>query len=447
MDIQTSNAIRHFFPNPSLVQVYFEAVANALDAGATEIDIDIATLGATTRNGFEITISDNGSGFDDTSFNRIRELLNAKDSFHKGLGRLVYLNYFSSVPITSVFGQKERSFIFSPSFRGENELRELSEPKPHKTTLRFVGFIGERVKSLDDLKPEPLKDRLLEQFLPYFYRLKREQKSFRITIDLQVQESVPTKDFYSNSASITPADLPDLKTVQIQEKSISAFDDITINYAIIPDTGNQKSLTAVCVDDRTIAVNLLPAASIPLNHSVIFLFESPLFKGSTDSARQKLVLPDGISTNDLMRVLRRETSKILNSELPEISAKNEKTKVQFEEKYPHLSGYFEETSVGIIDKDEALDIAQRNFFKAQKEILESDKLDDRTYEKSLDVSSRTLTQYILYRELIIKRLREITDIDLEAKVHDLIVPRGSLLCGNEVITRPCATRSPTSASS
>lgn len=433
MDIKTANAIRHFFPNPSLVQVYFEAVANALDAGATEIDIAITTAGATTRKGFEITISDNGSGFDDTSFNRIRELLNAKDTFHKGLGRLVYLNYFSSVSIISVFGQKERNFIFSPSFKGENELRELPEPKPQKTTLRFVGFIGERVKSLDDLKPEPLKERLLEQFLPYFYRLKRELKPFRITIDLQAQESNPTKDFFSNSASLTQADLPDLKTVQIQEKSISAFDDITINYAIIPGTGNKKSLTAVCVDDRTIAVNLLPPASIPLNHSVIFLFESPLFKGSTDSARQKLVLPDGISPNDLLRILRRETSKILNNELPEISAKNEKTKNQFEEKFPHLSGYFEETSVGIIDKDEALDIAQRNFFKAQKEILESDKLDDRTYDKSLDVSSRTLTQYILYRELIIKRLREITDIDLEAKVHDLIVPRGSLLCGNEVI--------------
>ncbi len=433
MDIKTSNAIRHFFPNPSLVQVYFEAVANALDAGATEIDIVIRTAGASTKIGFEIAISDNGSGFDDTSFNRIKELLNSKDPFHKGLGRLVYLNYFSAVRVSSVFGGQERKFTFSATFKGENELRDLPEPVPNKTTVGFAGFIGDRVKSLDDIKPEPLKERLLEQFLPYFYRLQREQKLFRITIELKAQESDPTKDFYSDVASITPADLPDLKSVQIQEKSISAFDDITINYAIIAGAGTKKSFTAVCVDDRTIAVNLFPPGSIPLNHSAIFLFESPLFKGSTDSARQKLVLPDGISQNDLMGVLRREISKILNSELPEISAKNEKTKIQFEQKYPHLSGYFEETSVGIIDKDEALDIAQRNFFKAQKEILESDKLDDRTYEKSLEVSSRTLTQYILYRELIIKRLREISDIDLEAKVHDLIVPRGSLLCGNQVI--------------
>ncbi len=433
MDIETSNAIRHFFPNPSLVQVYFEAVANSLDAGATEIDIAITTLGSTTKKGFDITITDNGSGFTDESFARIQKLLKPQDAFHKGLGRLVYINYFSTVNITSIFGQNERKFVFSSTFDGKSDLRKLDEPAPRKTALHFTGFIGDRVKSLDDIKPEPLKERLIEQFLPYFYRLKREQKKFRITIDLQTQESNAAKDFFSNAASITPADLPDLKTIQIKETSISAFDNITINYAVVAETGTKKNLTAVCVDDRTIAINLLPPASIPIDHSVIFLFESPLFKGSTDSARQKLVLPDDISQNDLIRVLRRETSKILNSELPEINKKNEETKKKFEEKFPHLSGYFEETSVGIINKDEALDIAQRNFFKAQKEILESDTLDDRTYEKSLDISSRTLTQYVLYRELIIKRLREISDVDLEAKVHDLIVPRGSLLCGNEII--------------
>ena len=41
MDIETSGAIKLFFPNPSLTLVYFEALANALDAGATEVSIDI----------------------------------------------------------------------------------------------------------------------------------------------------------------------------------------------------------------------------------------------------------------------------------------------------------------------------------------------------------------------------------------------------------------------
>ena len=41
MDIEASGAIKHFYPNPSLMLVYFEALANALDANATAISIDI----------------------------------------------------------------------------------------------------------------------------------------------------------------------------------------------------------------------------------------------------------------------------------------------------------------------------------------------------------------------------------------------------------------------
>jgi hypothetical protein len=39
MEIEIRNAVDLFFPNPNFQQVYFEAIANALDAGATEIQI------------------------------------------------------------------------------------------------------------------------------------------------------------------------------------------------------------------------------------------------------------------------------------------------------------------------------------------------------------------------------------------------------------------------
>ena len=41
MKINLNNAVKFFFPNPSLEMVYFEAIANAIDAGATEIDVKI----------------------------------------------------------------------------------------------------------------------------------------------------------------------------------------------------------------------------------------------------------------------------------------------------------------------------------------------------------------------------------------------------------------------
>ncbi|HEY6676933.1 MAG TPA: hypothetical protein VIZ87_09110 [Terrimicrobium sp.] len=36
MDIKTFGAIKLFFPNPELIQVYLEAVANALDTRVTD---------------------------------------------------------------------------------------------------------------------------------------------------------------------------------------------------------------------------------------------------------------------------------------------------------------------------------------------------------------------------------------------------------------------------
>lgn len=46
------------------------------------------------------------------------------------------------------------------------------------------------------------------------------------------------------------------------------------------------------------------------------------------------------------------------------------------------------------------------------------------YEKSLELSSRTLTEYILYRDKIISRMKEMTADNAESDIHSLIV-RGS----------------------
>ena len=44
MRINIKNAIKLFFSNPSLEMVYFEAIANAIDAGASHIKITITII-------------------------------------------------------------------------------------------------------------------------------------------------------------------------------------------------------------------------------------------------------------------------------------------------------------------------------------------------------------------------------------------------------------------
>ena len=75
MDIETSEAIRGFFPKTSITLVDFEALANALDAGATKLSVSIDISSFDSPETLTVTIADNGNGFDDESFGRFKTLL------------------------------------------------------------------------------------------------------------------------------------------------------------------------------------------------------------------------------------------------------------------------------------------------------------------------------------------------------------------------------------
>jgi phosphoglycerate-specific signal transduction histidine kinase len=92
MEINISNAVDLFFPNPSLETVYFEAIANALDANASEISISISIESFSNPNTLEIQIRDNGDGFTDRNFGKFSRVLESEEKTHKGIGRLVFLD-------------------------------------------------------------------------------------------------------------------------------------------------------------------------------------------------------------------------------------------------------------------------------------------------------------------------------------------------------------------
>ncbi len=423
MDIETSGAIRLFFPNPSLALVYFEALANALDAGATDVSIDIDVQAYDKPDTLKITVTDNGDGFTEENFDRFKTLLKPRDKFHKGIGRLVFLNYFDRVEVVSTRDKWQRKFVFKEGFDGNAPLQEIEQAQDAKTTLTFTGFTGARVKSYDDLKPDAIKPLLIEQFLPTLDARKRDDKAFKISISLKTIESNAQKEFFPHEVAITPDELPSMTKIAIQDDSLDAFSTIDMHYHVEPVSGKGSLLIAFSIDGRTIPVSLISPSSFPAGYLGVFLFESEMFHSNADSSRQKLVLPEGLPVASLYRVLRREVGKVLADKIPQITEKNKKVKETFEEKFPHLLGYFEDDTVGLIERDDALDVAQQRFFQAQKQVLQCEMLTDAAYEKSLELSSRTLTEYILYREKIIGRMKAMTADNAEADIHNLIVPR------------------------
>ena len=423
MEIETASAIKLFFPNPSLTLVFYEAIANCFDAGATNIDIDISIQSFSLASSLNIKICDNGDGFNDESFERFKKLMKPRDAFHKGIGRLVFLDYFTSVKIESQWGTKVRKFVYTKDFDGNSNLTNLDYEQPKKTMLNFFGFAKDKVNSYDDLKPLALKERIISHFLLSLNDLKEKKIDFKIRINLDVAEENSQKEFISTFAEISPLDLPKMQSVEIAQNSIDAFSPIFAHYYISDSYPGRNLLAAVSIDGRTVPINIVHSASIPIGYSAVFIFSSELFFGSANSSRQKLLLGEGVSEHVLYSLLRKQIGTILAKEIPQISEYNKKANIKFEQQFPHLLGYIDSEVVGLIDSDEALNIAQQKLFKQQKEILQCEHLSDELYQKSLDASSRTLTEYILYREKIISKLKSMTSDNLEDEIHNLIVPR------------------------
>lgn len=423
MEIETSTAVQFFFPSPSLPMVYFEALANSLDAGASEVEIRIFISEYAAAKTLEVSISDNGDGFTKENFERFSQLMRARDAQHKGLGRLVFLKYFERVTIDSSWSGARRSFIFDARFKGESSLLSDEEIHSSRTILQFSGFKNEKVKAYDDLNPTAIKDRIIEHFFPRLNEMKEAGSNFTITIGLETGVDNLEKNFFSKTEYVRPEDLPVMTWEEVFDHGLDAISSIKLGFNITKTKSKSGILTAVSVDGRTIPIDLVKPSAIPNGYSVIVLISSDFLEGSADSSRQSLIVPEHIPENQFYGFLRKKVGEYLSREIPQIKEENSETKERFEQKFPHLLGFFEESTVGLIDKDEALSGAQARFFKGQKEILECEHLSNRAYEKSLEFSSRALTEYVLYREKIIGKMRDITSSDPEVQIHQLIVPR------------------------
>jgi len=421
MNIGVPEAIAHFFSNPSFDMIYSEALANSLDAGASRVKIKISTQAFEKPETLRIEIEDNGIGFNKQNFEKFSKLLKKADRQHKGLGRLIYLKYFDNVHVESVFDRtSKREFDFNDDFGDKADATPLETPSESCAKLTFTKFCNTQLKSYDNLSPSKIKERLLKQFLPRLYALKQQGREFQLSIELATEESNPEKDFFSGTETLSLTDLPALQELKIEDKSLDLFQsDFTLLY-LVEQNWKEKPITAICVDGRAVELPILKDAVIPSGTNAIFLLQSSFFDSKVDDSRQGLAI-DHDDFVIIEQIFTEKVSEILNLNVPAILSRNEETKTKLWSRYPHLAGYFSTASVGLIDEEKSVTKAQEAFFREQKEILSAEELTDAQYKLSLNHATRVLTEYILYRNLIIKKIGTITR-ENENKIHELIVP-------------------------
>ena len=428
MKIVTKQAANLFFPNTSLEYVYYEAIANAIDAGATDIDIAITIDKFSEHKTLKITIIDNGEGFTDKNFEKFCNVLSADDKQHKGIGRLVFLNFFSKIEIESIFNQRCRQFTFDDDFDGECNLVKTSDTI-NKTKLVFSEYRKEKIYKHDFICPEPLKKNIIYHFLPQLYKLKLKNSELKITISLEIQNDDQNFEFENSSTIFDLKELPTLKEKSMNDTR-ELFDKFKILYSIEKTYTDNIIISAICADERTIPIEIITDKNYLANYKMIFLLYSTQFDGKTNMARDKMDINES-DYKYIQRTFINMVAQIIEEELPNIKEYNIQTSDNIKTTYPHLYSYVDKKAIGLVDKNKLLADAQTSFFNDQKEILEADSLDNEQYEKSLDLSSKVLVEYILYRAKIIKKLQAIKKDNSEADIHNLIVPMKRTYSGND----------------
>jgi hypothetical protein len=421
MKIRNQTASSYFFGNTSLEFVYYEAIANAIDAGADKIDINIELPKLQEQKDLIITISDNGKGFDESNFDRFCHVLDKQDESHKGLGRLVYLNYFNKVVVTSCYGEKCRDFVFDDNFEDSSNEKPTNDEE-RGTKLVFSGYRKEKIKEYSYVVPDLLIDSILEHFLPKFYQMKMDKTPLIIEVSLDVTEENLQYGFRNTSKKLDVSKLSELKSKEIPDEE-SLFTNFQLRYSIEHDYESRTIITAICADGRTLPIPIVTNKQFPIGYKMIFILYSDYFNGKSNISRERLELDeDDEMLQKVKKIFSKLVSEIISIEAPEIMKENEKTAKQIHDQYPYLTGYIKKDTVGLVDKTTVVSEAQAKYFSDQRQILEATSVDEEQYEMSLEYSSRILTQYIIYREKILSRLKAITNTDDESTIHNLIVP-------------------------
>lgn len=416
MEVNVKQAQRMFFSKSSFEMIYFEAFANAIDAGARNIKINIGLSAKDQLQNLNISIEDDGCGFTDENFRKFGKLFDVEERTHKGLGRLVYLCYFDNIHIESVYKEyKKRIFDFNEKFEGKFVIQDTSQEHT-STILKMQTFSGQKLGKNEYINPTYIKNALLENFYMKFYKAKNDKNPIFVKIAANIAGNIKEE-------SITDKDLPDFEVKPLNEK-IDLFNKIDLYYYIkeLDPVQETKVITAIAVDDRSQKIDIIAEENLPPHYQMIFLLISESFHGNTDGARLNLSWEVN-ELNKIKVIFRDAIAAVIKERIPKL-AKSNKEKVNYlKTTYPYLTGYFDVNEIGYASQTDILKKAQEKLFREQKEILGAKELTNEQFEKSLNLSARALAQYILFRQSVIERLKKIDPQNLEGDIHNIIAPK------------------------
>jgi len=441
MKVNIKKAIESIKGEIDFFQPLYEAIVNAFQANATEINIDFKVNGDKTIK--QYSIKDNGEGFTDENIESFLELW-SDHNIQKGAlgsGRILCLKVFQNIIIESqtkdARGQigQFTNIDFNKDFE-PNTLQEI-DPKPKKsdsswTITKFRNIILDE----NQCKPflvESIKEQIFIALLPMFIRFNGEGTNFSIKIkdqiwidDSELKERLEKYSFKTNGFDIEG-------------------ETFTLTYRIQQDDKDQLD-QFYGASDRNIMKfpKKTRIQKLANGYSGIFCLTSQYLDKRVLDSRNEFTLKSGqnnpspdnpITLTNINDQLGKLLSIILREEFLTIDIDFNKTKSNIVKKLPHLAEYMGDinnltlTESSIIKLAEKAFLANRESIKNQVEEFtadltgfDKDKFDEIKADFTV-VGKEILADYIGYRETIIQMLLKIDKSNLEKDIHNLFMPQ------------------------
>jgi hypothetical protein len=264
-----------------LLQPIFEAIMNsfeaikALNKGVISIEFNIHKDLFTEKDGktktekcslINITVSDNGIGFNEEEFNRFYTLRdNSKNKNNKGTGRIQYLHCFETTKFISTYKDrrsatkyKQCAFTLSKSlsFLRHNAIINVEKDdeissKDTGTKVTFYKPTGKKdADNYANLSAEEIKDRIIKYFLNYF--CENRDSLPKMTISRIIDNAIEL------SVSINGQDIPTPKYTE----------PLLINYSVLQDNkivplkrDEGFTITVFLIEDKKLLSNSIVLTS------------------------------------------------------------------------------------------------------------------------------------------------------------------------------------------
>lgn len=329
------------------LQPIFEAFTNSIESikllnnssyANGVIKIDLFLNRGTTDETFifdKIVVEDNGIGFDEKNFDRIKRYRdNRKGYSNRGTGRFQLLHFFDSINYESIFREentfKMRKFTLSKRFADKDAIILLSLPDPKvvsaectKTVLTMEGLLDKKEdeKFYDKITASDLKKKIISRYMMDFCLNRDKLPEIRISDYIN---GVCDNTVLIAQDDISPKDKED--------KIVLNYSKLSIDGKRFEKTKKQEelTLTSFVIEEQNLEENEIKLTSkgeLALNPKIELAHLTP--KDSLNKKRYLFLLSgdylnrkDGDERGNL-RIPTRDDFKKANSEVQDMFDKEE----------------------------------------------------------------------------------------------------------------------------